>query len=232
MNVEDHIPEFLEIVLTVPDSFAYFGDLDLGRWGFAYCSHRDSDSLTTSNWRSILSDAQGLFPDSFEVMECSHWAVGWMNHLMIDTHDKEAVAWYVENVWLPLQNYPVYDEDDLSWLETELEWKTFENCCVPEIMLCMDDLLEELEGDLALGHALSEKDHLHGAAIKWLKDQGDEVTHILYTACEQFFDGSCGSGDDFYVSANDPNNFAIMLDGVCAAYRATLFNPEQQELPL
>lgn len=237
MNVEDHIPEFLETVLTRPDSFAYFGKLDLDRWGFCLSTHRDADTLVASNWRRIKKDALEKFPDSFEIMECSHSLVGWMDHLMIDTHDKEAVAWYVENVWLPLAAYPVYDEEDWSAAEQDAEEEVFRNCCVSDICKALeeelDDLEGDLEGDLALGHELSAQDSLNGAALQWFRDLDQEQTvHTLFTACEQLFDGRCGCGDDFYVDVNEPVLFAIILAGVVEQYQKTLINPDQQELPL
>lgn len=233
MTAEDHIPEFLETVLERPDSFAYWGGLDLDRWGFCLMQHRDSDSITRSNWACIVKDAQAKFPDSFEIMQCSHSLVGWMDHLMIDTHDKEAVAWYVENVWLPLADYPVYDEEHWSETEGQDAWDTFTNCYQRDIERNLEDVRDELRYSADMHEDLSEKDELTLKALNWYFDlTGEEQAGVLFAACGEFAQNA-GTGDDFSLPLQDANLYAtICTDLVRQWYNQALADDIQGKLPL
>lgn len=120
--------EFCEHARKRPDSFAYYGELDMfGTWGFApFGTHRDANLLEESNWETISEDLCARFPDSFEVVHTSHWLVGWYDHLAVRLSDHAAVdaciAWAEK-----LENYPVADEDDWSQRESEQAQEAYDN---------------------------------------------------------------------------------------------------------
>lgn len=68
------------------NNFAYFGDKDLCKTWAIVGPHRnrDSDVLANSNWDCIVEDLNRIFPDgeTWEILGCSHWAVGWMDSVM------------------------------------------------------------------------------------------------------------------------------------------------------
>src|SRR5438067_4732769 len=134
--------------LTRPSDFGYFGDLPLFEsWGFTISQHRDSDILERSNFRSILRDVQAFLsqvtddPDEYvQVVSCSHWAYGWVEHLAVRVlrDDSEettetlfdgnpikpsnitAVFSVVADIAIGLrEDYSVYDESDYYELESE-----------------------------------------------------------------------------------------------------------------
>lgn len=100
----------------IPD-FGYHGDSDLSVIGFtSFVETRDSDALARSNYRVILADLEKRFPDSVHDEHFGHWACGWLNHIMVDTRDIDAVDACIE--WEnALSDYPVADEEDFSNLE-------------------------------------------------------------------------------------------------------------------
>lgn len=107
------------------ECFAYFGDLDPEYWGqlgFAG-QHRDSDALTRSNHEVIVRDLTERFPESFRVEGSSHWAVGWMDVVRIDTRDDAAVVAAMDWAYA-LDQYPVADDEHYSKTEHEedQEW--------------------------------------------------------------------------------------------------------------
>ena len=104
---------------TKPDHFADFGDIDrteyflipkLGR-------HRDSDTLTRSNFRSALRKLGGE-SETVLVIRDNHWAVGWVENVYIHQSDDRALA-IADGIAAGLDAYPVVSEDDWSELEYE-----------------------------------------------------------------------------------------------------------------
>jgi hypothetical protein len=121
--------------LDKPDSFAYWGDLDLfNTVGQVYGIHRDSDLLSQSNWEVVhtMIDAAGL-SDSFPEYTSNHWAVGWVTSLCINlTTESGELNTPALEFWAGilerLENYPVLDEEHYSNLEYEDLIQTIENC--------------------------------------------------------------------------------------------------------
>lgn len=112
--------------------FAYSGALPLGdTWAFSIARHRDSEILEQSNWHVIQTDMQERFPDDVEVVWCSHWAVGWIEHLavrLIDDEETLTDAGHAILEWKErLDDYPVADDEDLSEREHEALWENFES---------------------------------------------------------------------------------------------------------
>ena len=105
---------------TKQTHFAYFGDLEAPPWGqlgFAG-QHRDSDALDTSNHEVIRDSLMALDEEAFRVEGSSHWAVGWVDVIRVDTSNLEAVA-AVASWRDALEDYPVADEEHFSNTEHE-----------------------------------------------------------------------------------------------------------------
>jgi hypothetical protein len=110
---------------------AYWGDR--GDWEIAYEIHRDSDVLERSNFRS-MERLLSAIPDSdnpdgdadVQVERSSHWAVGWIDRLIV--RPGSAAAEEAKRLRAKLDDYPVLDEEDWSSLEIEeadATWKSF-----------------------------------------------------------------------------------------------------------
>lgn len=96
--------------------------------------HRDSDHFENSNYeaaKAILEEAaqadeaeweaKGLDPDEEPPVvdaRASHFAVGWVENLMVHQQATHAVA-ALEDIESRLEDYPVLDDDDLSTREYE-----------------------------------------------------------------------------------------------------------------
>jgi hypothetical protein len=135
--------------LTRPSDFGYYGDKDLfDTWGMLpFMQHRDSDTLGRSNYRTILAylqraatsedgDSAEDADEYVDDMRASCWAHGWREQILcrvlIDGDEpisvdnltntfKEAVE-----VAHGLSDYGIFDESDLSELESDESWEAFE----------------------------------------------------------------------------------------------------------
>lgn len=97
---------------TRPDS--YFG----AEWPDYYVflgQHRDSDSLTRSNFECGLQ-AIGGESDTVQIVHESHWAVGWVEWIAIHKDDTAAIA-KANDILASVDDYPVVNEDHWSQLE-------------------------------------------------------------------------------------------------------------------
>ncbi len=128
--------------LTRPSDFGYYGDLPLFEsWGLTYAQTRDSDVLNRSNYRRLLEDAKGVATaedrdnaedasDYVDVVHCSHWLVGWADHIAVRVLEDPEGDIVPENITYTFRfmadaclrlrdEYPIYDESDYSELETQ-----------------------------------------------------------------------------------------------------------------
>lgn len=96
---------------------AYWGERD--GWLIAYAQHRDSDTITRSNWASFVK-ALGGESDTVAIERSNHWAVGWVDYLIVDPQDLERVK-LAEELRSRLEDYPVLDE--MEW--SKLEWNEY-----------------------------------------------------------------------------------------------------------
>lgn len=114
-------------------SSAYWGER--GHWFIAAAQHRDSDCLTRSNFRCFKASLNELpevknWPGEFTpvvVESFNHWAVGWVEYLLIDPTATETVK-LAEKLRAKLDDYPVLDENDFSELENNEANETWANC--------------------------------------------------------------------------------------------------------
>jgi hypothetical protein len=176
--------------LARPDSFGYSGELPLFEsWGLTFSVHRDSDALERSNFRRIredigehadvlarMSGAEDATAEQYvDTVSCSHWAVGWMDHLavrvLIDP-DGEITPENITPVFKAATDiavdlrdeYPAYDEDDLSDVESEDHYETWTNVTWPDYRSTVaerDNLPEDLvSSDLDTVEYRDESDYL------------------------------------------------------------------------
>lgn len=121
--------------LVPPGEFGernFSGPDDIGETHMISISqNRDSDALAQSNFAVVSEDMLERFPDDVRIMHASHWAVGWVDQLIVrvlktdykpampaDWQFTEAFEAIVE--WSTnLENYPVADESDWSRREHE-----------------------------------------------------------------------------------------------------------------
>jgi hypothetical protein len=90
--------------------------------GFYTLRHRDSEILTISNAEQIQKEFREKLPGeenvTWAVHEFSHWAVGWVTHLMVRVytpHGKLTNSWkLLEDLHVQMQDYPVLNEEDYS----------------------------------------------------------------------------------------------------------------------
>lgn len=125
-----------EITLDVWETPGDYGGYDpVGHYGVA-SQHRDSDTLSRSNWQvscQRLAEAAGIEEvpfleggwstgpdDAPSVYQwcAGHWAVGWVEYLMVRPDAPEAVLEAAQAIKDKLREYPVLDEDHWS----ELQW--------------------------------------------------------------------------------------------------------------
>lgn len=132
--MRNDIEEFKELMLEIPDNFVTYYDIGEDDWGFTpFTVHRDSDILENSNWEKITEDLMEEFPDSFEINHCTHWAVGWLDHLMCKMTDEKAIERVFE-IYEGLQDYCVYDDSDFSEKEWEAEQEYIDDYIFPEVI--------------------------------------------------------------------------------------------------
>lgn len=114
-------------------SSAYWGEC--GDWFIAAAVHRDSDCLDRSNFE-VMSEILKSLPEvkawdgeftPVTIERFSHWAVGWIDYLVIDPACKAAVDWanYLRE---KLENYPILDEEHFSRLESDEAYQVWQNC--------------------------------------------------------------------------------------------------------
>lgn len=118
---------------------AYWGER--GNWLVVSVIMRDSDCLSRSNYRCMIQLLGGKgtegakgnqeINDNVAIEEASHWAVGWIQYLIINPAHAESVKIATEAIER-LEDYPVLDESDYSELEQEEATEVWKNCYHPK----------------------------------------------------------------------------------------------------
>ena len=93
--------------------------------------NRDSGLVEESNFQSALKMLNGE-SDTVKVIRASHWAVGWIEVILIHESDTKSVDKGNE-IEESLESYPILDEDDFYERESERR----------------DEILEEIKKDIA-----------------------------------------------------------------------------------
>jgi hypothetical protein len=121
------IEEMKADMLKRPDSFMYCGDLDLKVWGFApFGVNRDSDILTQSNHEYVLRELRKVSGKSVQIMQCSHWLVGYCDHIMVRTTATKTMEKLYE-IYERSESYAVLDDDDFCRRECEQAAEAYDN---------------------------------------------------------------------------------------------------------
>lgn len=82
--------------------------------------HRDSEILDNSNFESATELLGGESEDNGVIIaRAGHWAVGWVETLMIHKDAPHELLDKAEELLAALERYPVVDEDDYSEREYE-----------------------------------------------------------------------------------------------------------------
>jgi hypothetical protein len=147
----------LEITMPVwktPDS--YFGYDPVGDF-VLYSRHRDSDLLTESNWECLQRELETLIKtlptpetrykktyygedeelpsDWMYHWEAAHWAVGWVQYLMIRADAPEELLEKADELYHHLKNeYPILDEMDYSEKQEDAMYQYWKDSSIKERM--------------------------------------------------------------------------------------------------
>jgi hypothetical protein len=89
---------------------------DRGDWLIVMARNRDSDALARSNFDAALARLEG---PTVAVERSSHWAVGWVDYLIVDPSDTERVMKAMDMLRGLEEVYPVLDDDLFSQYEFE-----------------------------------------------------------------------------------------------------------------
>jgi hypothetical protein len=109
-----------EAIGTPKPDFAYYGEHPT--WLVTLAQTRDSDAAERSNFRYITSGMLLKYPDDVVIESMGHWAVGWVEYLLVDPGSP---AVKVMSEWADvLAVYPIADEEDYDKLQYDEEWCT------------------------------------------------------------------------------------------------------------
>jgi hypothetical protein len=127
-------PEEITKALARPSSFGWFGldgDGMFETWSLGPCiEHRDSTILDKANAKALRRylDARPELADDWKIVSCTHWAVGWVDHLSYRvlnhlTGEPTRVAKILKAWFANLRDvYPVADDDLYSEMESDATW--------------------------------------------------------------------------------------------------------------
>lgn len=98
-----------ELARTPGASYAYFGDR--GDWPIAASVHRESDMIERSNFEVIKSllGYDGDDDDTVVIERSSHWAVGWVDYLLVNPSRTDLVA-IAQECRQSIEDYPILYE--------------------------------------------------------------------------------------------------------------------------
>ncbi len=111
-----------------------------------YSRNRNSDTITESNWRSIIKylDKQCAH---YRIERFSHWLCGWIEQILILETDKVSVD-IGNDITIQLRNDPIFDDDDYSELQ------------VDKANILLDEIMADIR-DLEPGETLNWGDHIN-----------------------------------------------------------------------
>lgn len=98
----------------------YWGER--GEWFIIAATHRDADSLSRSNFQ-VLQREVG---DTALIERATHWAVGWIDYLIVAPDDRKALRVAITQA-KRYEQYPVLDESHWSELEYNEAWEFITN---------------------------------------------------------------------------------------------------------
>ena len=101
----EYTPKEIKKALEYPSDFGYYGNNpDLFKtWTLGpVIETRDSDLLTVSNAKCLKASLEATFPgdDEWDIVGCSHWAVGWVDHLSFRIVENDGVTVTPVAIWI------------------------------------------------------------------------------------------------------------------------------------
>jgi hypothetical protein len=101
-----------------------------------YTIHRDSGAMERSNYECLEGHFNNLISthgdsdkEFIYIQRCSHWAVGWVKHLMLSGKSPEYLTDEAFEIDQSLADYPVFNEShysELEWGEVTELWKSLD----------------------------------------------------------------------------------------------------------
>jgi hypothetical protein len=91
-----------------------------GHWLVGLGRHRGSEALEEANFQALLQ-ALGGESETVAIERESHWAVGWVEFILINPADVKRVD-LAEEIKAGLEDYPVVDDETLSQVEQDRFW--------------------------------------------------------------------------------------------------------------
>lgn len=127
---------------TYPDNYAGETFKEYYRTGIG--QSRDSGALEKSNFESMLRELGGE-TETVVVQHSGHWAVGWVETILIHESDTQKLE-LANEIMSDFKNYPVIDEDHFCETERE-EFSEYAESAKNELAsaLCLHLGFEELE---------------------------------------------------------------------------------------
>lgn len=139
-------------IWTTPDS--YFGFDPVGDY-ILYARNRDSSILSESNWFSIQKELEdlvknlpkpetrykkGYYGEDEELPSAwlytwtaSHWAVGWIEYLMVRKDAPQELLEKADEIYHFLKNqYPIWDENDYDARQDDAIYQWWKECNLKE----------------------------------------------------------------------------------------------------
>jgi hypothetical protein len=160
-----------------------------GDWLVAMGQHRDSDILTRCNWKVLIRRLDALeLEDAYVAESESHWAVGWVEHLLINPACQAAID-IAESALEAIEDYPALDDEAWSEMEHDEAWESWQSWGHRDFV----DMLEREFG-------------LSGSVVDLLMECEDELyTYLSDESGEPYtFDNSgCSFGSKLLVDDMD-----------------------------
>lgn len=144
MNIHEAFEILEPYRWTKPDS--YYGIQPTDCFVIA-TRNRESSVLEESNWKSfckLLEEAgANIARDDVDGMvwdfRASHWAVGWVEYLMLNEGAPDHLLILAAETLAALDDYPIISEDDYSTDQYEAVLQYWEDCSLRErISYCKD----------------------------------------------------------------------------------------------
>jgi len=104
-------------------SACYWGER--GEWYIVAAQHRDSESIDRSNFAVLLQKLGGE-SETVAVERASHWAVGWLEYLIVRPDNRKGLRIAIE-AHSSYYDYPLLDESHHSELEFNEAWEFAES---------------------------------------------------------------------------------------------------------
>lgn len=124
-----------EIAANPRAYFAYHGES--GEWPIVATMHRDSGDIETVNFQ-VMQEELSKLPEvdneeAVTVERCGHWAVGWVDYLLVNPKSEAAIK-MAEEFQRRLEDYPILDENALSEREYEAQSEAWDNWLKWDVM--------------------------------------------------------------------------------------------------